>query len=183
MVFLNRKFECERYVIANHFLSAEGKEFFESSATVSPVKCLISQNEISERDETVHVPAQLLKNFEKACEGHSERFKLMRVVVCCGVLSFDFADLKDKKFDRYRCYSIRFRDYSGTFSVYVDDDGHKTVHEFDFYDRDKYGYDENGNRLIATFREWRGDEKCWYSNSSIILIDGKQYLNQNIYDY
>lgn len=182
MVFFNRKIECEKYVIANHRLSASGKEFFKESVTAPPVLCYILQDEISERDETIPAPAPLLEDFEEICAGHSERFKLMRVVICRGVLSLDFADLQDKEFDRYRCHSIRFRDYSGMFPVYIDDDnGNKTVHEFNFYGRDKYGFDENGNRPIAEFNECRGGER--YSTSSIILIDGKQYLNQFIHDY
>lgn len=186
MVLFNRKFECRRYVIANHWKSASGNKFFKESATTPPVMCCLNAYDLSELDTTIPLPEQLmnLEYLESACEGHSDRFKLMRVAICDGILSLDFADLKESKWDdRYKCCSVCFRDFTGEPLVWVGDGEHQTVHEFNFHGRDKYGYDENGNRLIATFNECRGSKEQCYSKSSIILIDGKQYLDQNIYDY
>lgn len=179
MVFFNRKFECERYVIANHYLSADVKTFFPKSLTAPPVKCYILEDELPKRDTTIAVPAPLLEDFEAACAGRSERFKLMRVAIRDGVLSLDFADLREPiiyggRVYQYPCHSICFRDYSGMFTVEMDDGRHKTVHEFNFHSDGKYGYGENGNRLIAKFNECRGSKERRYSNSSIIMINGRQ---------
>lgn len=186
MVYFNRKFECRRYVIANHRTSVSGDEFFKDSVAAPPVMCCLNICDLSALDETISVPRQLLdlEYLESACEGHSDRFKLMRVAICDGILSLDFADLEKPTWDdRYKCCSVRFRDFAGYPLVWVGDGEHQTTHEFDFRGRDKYGFDENGNRLIATFNECRGSKERRYSESSIILIDGRQYLDQNIYDY
>lgn len=185
MVFFNRKFECRRYIIANHRESVSGNEFFKESVAAPPVKCCLNAYDLSELDTAISLPEQLmnLEYLENACEGHSERFKLMRVAIYDGILSLDFADLKEPKDGyRYKCYSVRFRDFTGEPLVWVGEGERQTVHEFNFHGKDKYGYDENGNRLIATFNECRGSKEQCYSKSSIILIDGRQYLDQNIYD-
>lgn len=186
MVYFNRKFECRRYVIANHWKSVSGDEFFKEALAAPPVKCCLNAYNLSELDTTIPLPEQLmdLESLESACEGHSDRFKLMRVAICDGILSLDFADLEEQKWDdRCKCHSFRFRDFSGEPLVWLEDSEHPTTHEFDFHGRDQYGFDKNGNRLIATFKECRGIKERIYSESSIILIDGRQYLDQNIYDY